>query len=113
MEYNIPLCDTAEFDSYSYYSSLFTPNENNIEDNCPGNAYVDSFETCILDAKYDQVNIHDDAFDKQHLLLDQCQDLFNILSKHKTLFNGSLGVYPNKKVHSDIKPGDKLVHHHA
>ncbi len=68
---------------------------------------------CILDAKYEQANIHDVAFNQHHLLLDQQCTLFNILSKHKKLFDGSLGVYPYKKVHIDLKSGAKPVHHHA
>ncbi len=57
------------------------------------------FATGILDIKYEQVNINSVAFNQNHLLLDQCQDLFNELSKHKKLFDGSLEVYPHKRVH--------------
>ncbi len=78
-----------------------------------GDQVVDLFATCILDAKYEQTNIHDVAFNQHHLSLDQRRDLFNILSKHNKLFDGSLGVYPHKKVHIDLKPGAKPVHHCA
>ncbi len=66
--------------SYIYYSFLFTSIDVDVEDNFLGETFVDSFATCILHAKYEQVNIHDVAFNQQHLLLDQYQELFNILS---------------------------------
>ncbi len=46
-------------------------------------------------------------------LLDQQQDLFNMLSKHKTLFDGSLGIYRHKKIHIEHKLRAEPVHHHA
>ncbi len=58
--------------SYSYYSSHFTPIDVDLEDNRLGGENVDSLATRILDAKYDQVNIHDFAFNQQQHLLDQC-----------------------------------------
>ena len=113
MEYDIPLRDTSEFFSDAYYSSLFTHLDINLEDDCLDDSIVDSFATQILDAKYEQVNIHDVAFNQQHLSLDQRRDLFHILSKHEKLFDGSLGVYPHKQVHIELKPGAKPVHHRA
>ncbi len=38
--------------SYSYYSSPFTPIDIYFEDNYCGDAQIDSFAMCILDAKY-------------------------------------------------------------
>ncbi len=99
--------------SFNYYTSILSPLELEFENNLIGNPVVDTFATRILDAKYKQANIHDVAFDQQHLSLDQRCDLFHILSKHKKLFDGSLGVYPHKKVHIDLKPGTKFVHHCA
>ncbi len=99
--------------SFSYYTSLFTPLELESEQDLIVNPVANTFATCILDAKYKQANIHNVVFDQHHLLLDQWCDLFNILSKHKKLFDGSLGVYPHKKVHIDLKPGAKPVNHCA
>ncbi len=58
--------------NFFYYSSLFTPIDVDFEDNSLGKAYSESFATHILDAKYEQVNIHDFAFNQQQHLLDQC-----------------------------------------
>ncbi len=113
LEYTIPLQNALDFFSYTYCTSVLSPLELEFESNFMSNQIIDSFETCILDAKYKQANIHDVAFNQNHLTLDQHCNLFNILSKHKKLFDGSLGVYPHKKVHIDLKPGAKPVHHRA
>ncbi len=112
MEYNIPLCDASKCFSFNYYTSILSPLEFEFEHNLIGKPIVDTFATQILDAKYEQANIHDVAFNQHHHSLDQRCNLFNILSKHKLLFDGFLGVYPHKKVHI-VKPGAKPVHHHA
>ncbi len=109
MEYNILLLDASEFFSYNYYTSLLTPIELNSEQDFFSNAFSEH----ILDAKYEQVNIPDVAFNQTHHSLNQCCDLFKILLKHKKLFDGSLGVYPHKKNHIDLNSGAKPVHHQA
>ncbi len=58
-------------------------------------------------------DIYDVSFGQQHLLLDQFQHLFNVLSKHRKLFDGSFVVYLHKKGFVNLKPGAKLVHHHT
>ena len=113
MECDIPLRDAKDFFAHSFYSSLFTPLDMDHEDEVLGPDIVDSYATRILDAKYEQADIHEVAFRQQHLSFDQRRDLFSILNKHKKLFDGSLGVYPHKKVHIELKPGAKPVHHHA
>ncbi len=110
MEYDIPLFHFATPLSFFIHLLFLTPIEITFEEDCLGNTYVDSFATHILDAKYEHVNIHDIASNQHHLSLNQWHDLFNILSKHKKIFNGSLGVFPHKKVHIDLKPG-KNPHH--
>ncbi len=113
LEYTIPLQNASEFFSFAYYTSILSPLELEFENDLTGNQIVDSFATCILDAKQEQANICDVAVNQNHLSLDQRCDLFNILSKHKKLFDGSIGVYPHKKVHIDLKPGEMPVHHRA
>ncbi len=90
---------------YSHHLNL------NLNTNLIGNLFADTFATHILDAKYKQANIHIVFFDQHHLSLDQQRNLFNIKSKHKILFDGSLGAYPHKKFHIDLKQGAKPVHH--
>ncbi len=107
------LCATPWNFSCYYYTSLLSPLELESEPDLIANQVADTFATRILDAKYNQANIHNVAFNQHHLLLDQRRDLFNILSKHKKLFDCSLGIYPHKQVHIDLEPGEKLVHHCA
>ncbi len=64
MEIYIPLCITTDF---FIYSSLFTPIEISLEDDCLGDIYADFFATGILDAKYEQIKIHNVAFNQHHL----------------------------------------------
>ncbi len=92
-EYIFPLFNALEFSSYSNYTLFLTPIELDSEQDFLGNAFANIFATHILDAKYEQVNIHDVAYNQTHLSLDQQHNLFNILSKHKKLLHGALGVY--------------------
>ncbi len=68
--------------SFNYYTSILSPLELEFEHDLIGNPVVDTFAMHILDAKYKQANIHNVAFDQQHLSLDQPCNLFHILSKH-------------------------------
>ncbi len=97
MEHDIPLLDTTESFSYINYSSLFIPIDIDLENNCIGKAYINSFATHILDAKYKQANIHHVAFDKHHVSLDQHQDLFNTLFKDKNYFTAPLDSILTRK----------------
>ncbi len=47
--------------SYSYYTSLLTPLELKF---LLGNPFANTFAMRILDAKYEQANIHNDSFDQ-------------------------------------------------
>ncbi len=113
MEYDIPVHEAKTFFAHSFYTLLFTPLDMGHEDKFFGESPIKSYATNILDTKFEQANNHEVAFGQQHLSLDQPQDLFNILSKHKNLFDGSLGAYPHKQVHIELKPGAKPVHHCA
>ncbi len=67
MEYTIPLHHALEFFSYSYYTSLLTPIELESEHDLIGNPFANTFATRILDAKYEEVNFNDVAFDQHYL----------------------------------------------
>ncbi len=41
-----------------------------------------------------------------HLNAHQKADLLRLLQENNKMFNGTLGVYPHKRVHIDIDPPD-------
>jgi len=47
---------------------------------------------------------------QHHLTLEQQQKLANVLRKYSKLFDGTLRVYPHKKVHLEIDPDAKPIH---
>ncbi len=96
--------------SYSYYSSLLALFQTAFENGLFGDPTANFFATRIIDAKYKQVNMHNVAFDQNHLSLDQWCHLFKISSKHKKSFDGSIRLYPYKKVHIDLKPQAKPMY---
>jgi hypothetical protein len=58
----------------------------------------------ILDAKYEKVLFDDDIDQLDHLNTQQKNDLKRVLNEHAKLFDGTLGVYPHRKVHIDLVP---------
>ncbi len=63
------------------------------------------YATEILDAKYGKVE--NDKVNNQldHLTLEQKEDLRKVLKEHTKLFDGTLGVYPQRKFQIDLVPG--------
>ncbi len=45
-----------------------------------------------------------------HLNAHQQANLLQVLWENDKMFNGTLGIYPHKKVHIDIDPNTKPVH---
>jgi len=69
-----------------------------------GEDWLDSYlSNTILDAKYEKIDVHQVATDQKHLTLAQQRDLEKVLAKYTKLFDGTLGLYPHKKFHIDIK----------
>ena len=85
--------------------------QDDIEDEFMGEETLDVFVNEILDAKYDKVDIKDVITQQTHLTKTQRESLYKVLSKHSKLFDGTLGVYPHKKFHIELKPGAEPVHH--
>ncbi len=83
MEYTIPLCNTNDFFHTQLLPLSHCTNWDRTWRWLPWHFLCGLICNHILDAKYEQVNVHNIAFDQCHLLLDQQWDLFNILSKHK------------------------------
>ena len=74
---------------------------------------MESYVTRILHAKYEKLDL--DAFIATQTHLDEVQkdNLKSILRKHEKLFDGTLGVYPHKKVHIELHKDAKPVHARA
>jgi hypothetical protein len=64
----------------------------------------------ILAAKYEKVQIEDVVNPLEYLTTQQKADLKQVLSEFTTLFDGTLGVYPHKKLHIELEPGAKPRH---
>jgi hypothetical protein len=72
--------------------------------------WLQCFATEILDAKYERTDVAKVVKGLTHLNAHQKADLLQVLQENNTMFNGTLGVYPHKKVHIDIDPNAKPVH---
>ena len=66
--------------------------------------YLQSYLTTILDAKYEKANI-DLVISAQHLDDAQQNGLRTLLKRNEPLFNGTLGLYPHKKMHIELELG--------
>jgi hypothetical protein len=71
---------------------------------------LECFATEILDAKYDKAYVAEVVKEFTHLNAHQKADLLRVLQENDKMFDGTLGVYPHKKVHIDIDPNAKPVH---
>jgi hypothetical protein len=72
--------------------------------------WLECFATEILDATYDKTDVAEVVKGLTHLNAHQKADLLQVLQENNRMFNGTLGVYPHKKVHIDIDPNAKPVH---
>ncbi len=65
----------------------------------------------MLDTKYEKVNFDDVISEHcQHLTIEQQQDLRGLLSKHRKLFDGTLGKYPWEPMHIELEEGAQPVY---
>jgi hypothetical protein len=81
-----------------------------VEDEIIGEEWLECFATEILDAKYDKTDVAEVVKGLTHLNAHQKADLLWVLQENNKMFDGTLGVYPHKKVHIDIDPNAKPVH---
>ena len=84
-----------------------------VEDELFGEGWLDSYATTILDAKYEKADILEVVNSQKQLNTAQRNNLFRILKKHESLFDGTLGVYPHKQFHIELEPNHKPVHARA
>ncbi len=61
-----------------------------------------------MDAKYEKTDVAEVLKGLTHL--NAHQNSLKVLQENNKMFNGTLGVYPHKKVHIDIYRNAKPVH---
>jgi hypothetical protein len=81
-----------------------------VEEEIFGEDWLKCFAKEILDAKYNKTDAAEVAKGLTHLNAHQKADLLIGLQENNKIFDGTLGVYPHKKVNIDIDPNDKPVH---
>jgi hypothetical protein len=81
-----------------------------VEDELLGQDWLQSFGTTTLDTKYKWTDVAEVIDKPLHLNIHQTADLLQVLHEYEKMFNGTLRVYPHKKVHIDIDPNAKPVH---
>ncbi len=106
---SIPLCPPGGLNSKE-----FDPMEDmfhiQVEDEIFGEDWLECFATEIVDAKNEKTDAAEVVKGLTHLNAHQKADLLQVLQENNKMFNGTLGVYPHKKVHIDIDPNAKPVH---
>jgi hypothetical protein len=81
-----------------------------VEDKIFGENWLKCFATEILDAKYERTDLAEVVNGLTHLNAHQKADLLQVLQENDEVFDGTLRVFPHKKVHLDIDPNAKPVH---
>jgi aryl carrier-like protein len=108
----VPLRNPRDFTSNDF-DDLIECFSIQIDDEVVGDDWMESYITQILDAKYEKLDIDEFIDTQTHLDEAQKQDLRELLKKHEKLFDGTLGVYPHKKVHIELTEDAKPVHSRA
>jgi hypothetical protein len=98
---SLPLClpgglDSKKFDAMEDMFHI------QVEDEIFSEDWLECFATEILDAKYDKTDVANVVKELTHLNAHQKADLLQVLQETDKMFNGTLCVYPHKKVHIDI-----------
>jgi hypothetical protein len=108
-DYSIPLCPPGGLD-LKKIGAMEDMIHIQVEDKIFGEDWLECFATEILDAKYERTDVAEAVKGLTHLNAHQKADLLQVLQENNKMFNGTLGVYPHKKVHIDIDPNAKPVH---
>ena len=80
------------------------------EDELFGEDWLSCYATDILDAKYEWTDVADVVDKLTHLNAHQKKDLLQVLQDNNKMFDGTLGLYPHRKVHIEVEPNAKPVH---
>ncbi len=81
-----------------------------VKDKLFGEDWLKCFATEILDAKYEKTDVAEVMKGLTHLNAHQKADLLWVPQENKKMFDETLDVYPDKRVHIDIDPNAKSVH---
>ncbi len=106
---SIPLCPPGGLDSKEF-NAMEDMFHIQVEDEIFGEDWLECFATEILDAKYENSDVAEVVKGLTHLTAHQKTDLLQVLQENDTMFDGTLGVYPHKKIQIDIDPNAKPVH---
>ena len=94
---------TSDVDATAHLLELFE-----VEDEHISHEYMEA--THILDAKYEKADIPAYINAQKHLTRQQKQLLLAVLSRHETLFDGTLGDWNTTPVDFQLKPDAKPYH---
>jgi hypothetical protein len=106
---SIPLCSPGGLDS-NKFDAMEDMFHIQVEYELFGDDWLECFATEILDSKFDRTDVVEVVKGLTHLNAHQKADLLQVLQESDKMFDGTLGVYPHKKVHIDIDPNAKPVH---
>jgi hypothetical protein len=106
---SIPLCPTGGLDlkEFGAMEDMF---HIQVEDEIFGEDWLKCFATEILDANYEKTDVAEVVKKLTHLNAHQKADFLLVVQENNKMFDGTLGVYPHKKIHIDINPNAKPVH---
>jgi hypothetical protein len=105
---SIPLCPPGGLD-LTEFNTMEDMFRIQVKDELFGEDWLKCFATKILDAKYAKI-VAEVVEGLTHLNVHQKVHSLWVLQENKKMFNGTLGVYPQIKVHTDIDPNVKSVH---
>ena len=108
-DYSIPLCPPVGLDS-NKFDAMEDRFHIQVEDKIFGEDWFECSATEILNAKYERTDVAEVMKGLTHLNAHQKADLLRVLQENNRMFDGTLGVYPHKKVHIGIDPNAKPVH---
>jgi len=113
LDLTLPMRSPSHLDN-AQYVQMYEQYKSQQLDEYLGEEWLDAYLTTqIKDAKYEKADIRSVVDLCPHLTESQKDDLYKLLKKHEKLFDGTLGVYPHKKVHIEIEENAEPVHARA
>ncbi len=110
LDCSIPLCPPGSLDSKEFDAMEEDMFHIQVKDELFGEDWLKCFVTKILDTKYEKTDVAEVVKELTHLNAHTKADLLWELRENKKMFDGTLGIYPHKKVHIGIGPNAKPVH---